>query len=121
MNSADRQELAVLLQRVRELTANGFHPLETCPLLCFGLRLTLTELPVLGDHLAVAAVALTGVGAIAVYAAALSFTWVLVTLVHICNGRQRKKIKVEGEYKRSNVTLHCRSISPAETVHFPKP
>ncbi len=51
----------------------------------------MTELPVLGDHLAIAAVALTGVGAIAVYAAALPFTWVLVTLIHIYRWSQRKK------------------------------
>lgn len=48
--------------------------------------LTLTELPVLGDHLAVATVAVTGVGAIVVYTAALPFTWVIVTLIHIYNG-----------------------------------
>lgn len=54
--------------------------------------LTLTELPVLGDHLAVAAVALTGVGAIAVYTAALPFTWVLVALIHICNRRQGRRV-----------------------------
>lgn len=78
----------------------------------FGLCLTLTELPVLGDHLAVAAVALTGIGAVAVYTAALPFTRVLVTLVHICDGRRRKKVKAEdreGEYERSNTTLHCSS------------
>lgn len=55
------------------------------------MRLTLTELPVLGDHLAVAAVALAGVGAIAVYTAALPFTWVLVTLIHIYNRRKESK------------------------------
>lgn len=43
----------------------------------------LTKLPVLSDHLAVAAVALTGVGAIAVNTAALSFTWVIVALIHV--------------------------------------
>jgi len=69
-------------------------PLETfCPLLSFGLRLTLTELPVLGDHLAVAAVALTGIGAVAVYTAALLFTRVLVAFVHICDGRQGCRLK----------------------------
>lgn len=48
--------------------------------------LTLTEFPVLGDHLAIASVALTRVGTIAVYAATLSFTRVLFTLVHIYQG-----------------------------------
>lgn len=55
--------------------------------------LTLTELPVLGDHLAVAAVAVTGVGAIVVYTAALPFTWVIVTLIHIYSGGQRRKVE----------------------------
>lgn len=64
-------------------------------LLSLGLCLTLTELPILGDHLAVATVALAGVGAIVVYAAPLPFTWVLVTLIHICDERQRKKVKIE--------------------------
>lgn len=45
--------------------------------------LTLTELPVLGDHLAVAAVALAGVGAVAVHALALPFTGVVLALIHI--------------------------------------
>lgn len=57
----------------------------------FGLCLTLTELPVLGDHLAVAAEALTGVGSIAVYTVALPSTWVLVTLIHIYNRRQGRQ------------------------------
>jgi len=69
----------------------------------------LTELPVLSDHLAVATVAVTGIGSIAVNTAALPFTWLLVTLIHICNRRQRKKVKTkhrEGEYKTScNITL----------------
>lgn len=43
----------------------------------------MTELPVLGDHLAVAAVAVAGIGAIVVYTAALAFARVLVTLIHI--------------------------------------
>ena len=97
--------------------------METLCLL-LSLRLTLTELPVLGDHLAVAAVALAGVGAVAVYTAALPFAWVLVTLVHICNQRQKKKIKAEdreGEEKRLNTTVHRSSISPAEIVHLPTP
>ena len=55
----------------------------------------MTELPVLGDHLAVTTVALTGIGAIVVHTVAFPFTWVLVTLIHICNGRQRKKVKTE--------------------------
>lgn len=85
MNSADRQELAVLEAR------GGFHPLET--------SLTLTELAVLGDHLAVAAVALTGIGAIAVHAAALPFARVAVTFIHVCVGRRGKII--EGKKQRS--------------------
>lgn len=56
-------------------------------------RLTLTELSVLGDHLAVAAVAVTSIGAIAVYTVALSFTWLIVTLIHIYNGRQGRKVE----------------------------
>ncbi len=84
----------------------------------------MTELPVLGDHLAVAAVTLTGVGAIAVYTVALPFTWVLVTLIHIYKWNQIKKVKAEDrreEQKRLNGTLHCSSISPKKTVHFPSP
>lgn len=70
-------------------------PMETLFLmLSFVLCLTLTELPVLSDHLAVAAVALAGVGTVAVYAAALPFTWVLVTLIHIYNRRQAKDVKL---------------------------
>lgn len=69
--------------------------------------LTLTELPVLGDHLAVATVALAGVGAIAVYTAALPFTWVLVTLIHIYN--QRK------ESRGSSVEIECDITSQ---LHF---
>lgn len=87
MKSADRRELEVPWYTVQELKAafGGFHPLEIlCLLLSFGLRLTLTELPVLGDHLAVAAVALAGVGAVAVDAAALPLARVLITLVHVC-------------------------------------
>lgn len=49
--------------------------------------LTLTELPVLGDHLAVAAVAVAGVGAVAVHALALAFTGVVLTLIHIYKQR----------------------------------
>lgn len=114
MNSADRQELAAPQQSV---ACGGFYPLETlCLLLSFKVCLTLTELPVLGDHLAVAAVAVTGIGAIVVYTAALPFAWVLVTLIHVCNGRRRKTVQ-----KRLNAVLNCRSISPAETVHFPNP
>lgn len=56
-------------------------------------RLTLTGLSVLGDHLAVATVAVTSVGAIAVYTVALSFTWLIVTLIHIYNGRQGRKVE----------------------------
>lgn len=60
---------------------------------CHVDRLTLTELSILGDHLAVAAVAVTGIGAIAVYTVALSFTWLIVTLIHIYNGRQGRKVE----------------------------
>lgn len=46
-------------------------------------RLTLTELPVLGDHLAVAGAAVAGVGAVAVDAAAFALARVVLALVHI--------------------------------------
>ena len=69
----------------------------------------MTELPVLGDHLTVAAVALTAVGAIAVYTAALPFTWVTVTLIHIY--KKREKVMVEHrttgkEIKSSSALQH---------------
>lgn len=43
----------------------------------------MTELPVLGDDLAVAAAAVAGVGAVSVDAAALPFAGVGVALVHV--------------------------------------
>lgn len=43
----------------------------------------MTELPVLGDHLAIAADAAAGVGAKAVTAAAFSFTRVFLTFIYI--------------------------------------
>lgn len=45
--------------------------------------LTLTELPVLGDHLAVAGVAVAGVGAVAVDASAFAFARVVLALVYV--------------------------------------
>lgn len=110
-----------LTESYRKLTTacSVFHPLGTLYVLrSCRLCLTLTELPVLSDHLAVAAVALTGIGAIAVNTAALPFTWVILTLIHICKGRQRKKYKTKKE-RSFNATLYCSSISSAETVHFP--
>lgn len=76
------------------------HYISCCHL---SLCLTLTELPVLGDHLAVATVALTGVGAVAVHAAAPPFTGVLVTLVYIYEGGQRKDVKTEKESIRGRM------------------
>lgn len=57
-------------------------------------RLTLTELPVLGDHLAVAGAAVAGVGAVAVDAAAFALARVVLALVHIYTAdgeREREK------------------------------
>lgn len=49
----------------------------------------MTELPVLRDHLAVAAVTMTSVGTVRVDAATVPFARVSVTLVHICNRKQK--------------------------------
>lgn len=92
MNSDDRHKLVVPLHTMRKLTAGcgGFPLLETLYLLqrCV-LSLTLTELPVLGDHLAIAADAAAGVGAKAVTAAAFSFTRVFLTFIYICKSDSR--------------------------------
>lgn len=61
----------------------------------------MTELPVLGDHLAVATVTLTGVGAVRVDAATLPFARVGVTLIHICNRKQ--KATAEDRRKRDQI------------------
>lgn len=55
--------------------------------------LTLTELPILGDYLAVAAEALTTVGAVAVCTTAFSVTWITLTFIHIYRGSDRGKDK----------------------------
>lgn len=61
----------------------------------------MTVLPVLGDHLAVATVAVAGVGAVRVDAAALPSARVGVALVHICNRKQ--KATAEDRRKRDQI------------------
>lgn len=55
--------------------------------------LTLTELPVLGDHLTVADMAVAGVGAVAVDAAAFAITRVVFALVYVymADGERKKE------------------------------
>lgn len=67
-------------------------------------RLTLTELPVLGDDLAEAGVAVAGVGAVAVDAAAFAFARLVVALVHVYMvGREgEKRSSDNGLAKKSN-------------------
>lgn len=60
-------------------------------------RLTLTELPVLGDHLAVAGAAVAGVGAVAVDAAAFALARVVLALVHIYAADRERERKRENE------------------------
>lgn len=74
----------------------------------------LTELPVLGDHLAVAAVAVTGIGAVAVYTAALLFTRVLVAFVHI-NAVGLQRAELEPWLAEAGVAGLHRNTSPRAT------
>lgn len=101
MNGADRQELRLPQQKdwKAKRSRGSFQSRRTH--YCQLERLTLTGLPVLGDHLAVATVALTGVGTVRVDAATLPFARVSVALIHICSRKQ--KATAEDRRKRDQI------------------